>query len=101
MWFKRKEQEEPGAEPQKKGFLARAWETLNRPVFDQDEEWAIKTRAAVAETRKVLVTKVQVLVMGRGRIDDDLLEELEAILIGSDVGVQTTDDILAHLRKLA
>jgi fused signal recognition particle receptor len=91
----------PTPEAPKKSFLARAWETLNKPVFDQDEEWAIKTRAAVKETRDVLVTKVQVLVMGRGRIDDDLLDELEAILIGADVGVETTDDILAQLRRQA
>lgn len=91
----------PPAEGPKRGFLARAWEALNRPVFDKDEEWAIKTRAAVKETRRVLVTQVQVLVMGRGRIDDDLLDELEAILIGADVGVETTDAILTHLRKKA
>ncbi|MFP5504428.1 MAG: signal recognition particle-docking protein FtsY [Candidatus Sericytochromatia bacterium] len=118
MWFKREKPQEPteappappaeGAEPpaeapqaQKKNFWARAWDALNKPVFEEDEEWAIKTRERVAETRKVLVTQVQVLVMGRGRIDDELLEELEAILLGADVGVDTTDDILEHLRKLA
>jgi fused signal recognition particle receptor len=104
MWFNKKPAEEqaaPAAEPAKKGIFARAWEALNKPVFDKDEEWAIKTRAAVKETRRVLVHQVQVLVLGRGKIDDELLEELEAILIGADVGVETTDDILEHLRKLA
>ena len=99
MWFKKPESQEEDAP--KKGLFARAWEALNKPVFDKDEEWAIKTRAAVKETRRVLVHQVQVLVLGRGKIDDELLEELEAILIGSDVGVETTDDILEHQRKLA
>jgi fused signal recognition particle receptor len=103
MWFNKPKEEQPAAEEggPKKGLFARAWEALNKPVFDQDEEWAIKTRAAVKETRRVLVHQVQVLVLGRGKIDDDLLEELEAILIGADVGVETTDAILEHLRKLA
>jgi fused signal recognition particle receptor len=85
----------------KRSWWARAWETLNKPVFDKDEEWAIKTRERVAQTRALLVNRVQVLVLGRGRIDDDLLEELEEILISADVGVETTDDLLAHLRVLA
>jgi fused signal recognition particle receptor len=49
----------------------------------------------------VLVNQVQVLVMGRGKIDDDLLDELEEILITADVGVDTTEDILTMLRKRA
>ncbi|MNS30269.1 Signal recognition particle receptor FtsY [compost metagenome] len=91
----------PPAEAPKKGFLARAWEALNKPVFDQDEEWAIKTRERMAETRKVLVNQVAVLVMGRGKIDDDLLDELEEILITADVGVDTTEELLTMLRKRA
>jgi fused signal recognition particle receptor len=129
MWFKKKEPQQspppqaeglppvteappqapegahPGAphEPAqpKKGFLARAWEALNKPVFDEDEEWAIKTRERMAETRKVLVNQVAVLVMGRGKIDDDLLDELEEILITADVGVETTDELLGILRRRA
>ncbi|HEY9720749.1 MAG TPA: signal recognition particle-docking protein FtsY [Oscillatoriaceae cyanobacterium] len=91
----------PEAPAAKKGFWKRAWETLNKPVFEEDEEWAIKTRERMAETRKVLVTQVQRLVMGRGRIDDELLDELETILITADVGVETSDEILEHLRKKA
>jgi signal recognition particle GTPase len=91
---------EPADAP-KRSWWGRAWETLNKPVFDKDEEWAIKTRERVAQTRALLVNRVQVLVLGRGRIDDDLLEELEEILISADVGVETTDDLLAHVRVLA
>ncbi len=121
MWFKREKPEEPKApetvapaapetvvpadvappaDPQK-SWWAKAWGALNKPVFEKDEEWAIKTRAVVAETRKVLTNRIQVLVLGRGKIDDDLLEELEEILIGADVGPETSDDILEHLRVLA
>ena len=37
--------------------------------------------------------------MGRASIDDDLLEELEEILITSDVGMETTMKIIETLRK--
>ena len=37
--------------------------------------------------------------MGRASIDDDLLEELEDILITSDVGMETTMKIIETLRK--
>jgi fused signal recognition particle receptor len=35
---------------------------------------------------------------GRARIDDDLWDELEEILIGSDVGVPTTEQVMKNLR---
>ena len=34
-----------------------------------------------------------------GEIDEDVLEELESLLVMSDVGVDTTESIIAHLRK--
>lgn len=91
----------PGAEAPKKGWLGRAWDYLNKPVFDQDEAWAIKTREAIAATRKALVHQVLSLVTGRGVVDEDLLDELEAILLGADLGVGTSDAVLADLRRRA
>lgn len=85
----------------KKGWLGRAWDYLNKPVFDQDEAWAIKTRERIAATRQALVHQVRSLVTGRGAIDDDLLEDLEAILLGADLGVGTSDAVLADLRRRA
>src|SRR5437899_233762 len=35
---------------------------------------------------------------GRAKIDDDLWDELEEILIGSDVGVPTTEQVMKNLR---
>jgi fused signal recognition particle receptor len=45
------------------------------------------------------VQKVDQLVTGRGRIDEDLFEELEALLIQGDVNVHTTMLVLQDLRK--
>ena len=34
------------------------------------------------------------LLIGKKKIDDELLEELEMLLIGSDIGIQTTDKVI-------
>ena len=41
------------------------------------------------------------LVIGKKKIDEDLLEELEMLLIGSDIGIQTTDKVIEVVRKKA
>ena len=46
-----------------------------------------------------LSKKIGDALMGRASIDDDLLEELEEILITSDVGMETTMKIIETLRK--
>lgn len=46
-----------------------------------------------------LSKKIGDALLGRASIDDDLLEELEEILITSDVGMETTMKIIETLRK--
>ena len=41
------------------------------------------------------------LVIGKKKIDEDLLEELEVLLISSDIGIQTTDKVIESVRKKA
>lgn len=48
---------------------------------------------------KSLFQKVDTLLTGRGRIDDDLLEELEEALLQADVNVRTTQAVLDDLRQ--
>ncbi|MBM3269772.1 MAG: signal recognition particle-docking protein FtsY [Candidatus Sericytochromatia bacterium] len=55
----------------------------------------------LATTRDVLVDKVKALVKGRTRVDEDLLEELEELLLESDMGVKVAEGALAHLRAEA
>ena len=47
---------------------------------------------------KSIFQKVDTLITGRGRIDEDLLEELEEALIAADVNVHTTQQALEDLR---
>jgi len=52
----------------------------------------------LARTRGQLVRRIDELFAGGGRIDDELLERLEEVLIGADVGVRTTTRLLDELR---
>ena len=41
------------------------------------------------------------LIIGKKKIDDDLIEELEVLLISSDIGIQTTDKVIESVRQKA
>ncbi len=55
-------------------------------------------RQGLARTRSVLGTGLRSLLAGR-RLDDDLIDQIEANLIGADVGVKATDEIVGELRE--
>ena len=50
-------------------------------------------------SREGIFSKLARLVSGRSRVDDEVLEELEEILITSDVGVETTMKIIQRIEK--
>jgi fused signal recognition particle receptor len=51
-------------------------------------------------TRETLLGRLGGLLGGR-RVDDALIDELEALLLGADLGVRTADSLLADVRKKA
>ena len=57
-----------------------------------------KVKQAVRKTQENFTEKIQELVAGRKEIDRDMLDELEAIMIGADIGVTTTSEILNSIR---
>jgi fused signal recognition particle receptor len=57
-----------------------------------------KIRQAVRQTQENFTERMQDLVVGRKEIDPEMLEELEAIMIGADIGVGTTAEILDSIR---
>lgn len=57
-----------------------------------------RLRERLHKTREKFVDRIDRLVLGRKEIDEDLLDELEEILITSDLGVKTTEMLL---RKVA
>jgi fused signal recognition particle receptor len=57
-----------------------------------------KIKAAVQQTKENFTEQIQDLVEGEKEIDADMLEHLEAIMIGADIGVATTNDILKAIK---
>ena len=60
-----------------------------------------RMKQAVSRTRESLSTKIEGLVALTRAVDESTLEELEAALLTSDLGVQTTSRILNALRDRA
>ena len=57
-----------------------------------------KIKEAVKQTKTNFTEQIQDLVHGKKEIDAGMLEELEAIMIGADVGVATTNEILKSIK---
>ncbi|HEV2175766.1 MAG TPA: signal recognition particle-docking protein FtsY [Terriglobia bacterium] len=57
-----------------------------------------RLKQAVASTKAQLVERLEEITEGKATIDESVLDGLEATLIGADLGVKTTHEILEHLR---
>ncbi|MEN8765735.1 MAG: signal recognition particle-docking protein FtsY [Wenyingzhuangia sp.] len=68
----------------KKIFSSEKKETLNKSLENSNTSFYSKLSKAVA---------------GKSRVDDDVLDELEEVLISSDVGVATTLKIIQRIEK--
>ena len=58
-----------------------------------------KLKNGLKKTKESFLGKVDTILASFGKIDEDLFDELEEILITSDFGVQTTEEILEKLRE--
>jgi fused signal recognition particle receptor len=57
-----------------------------------------KLRNSLTRTRKAVFGRI-VNLLGAGEIDDDTWDDLEALLIQADVGVNTTTTVIGHLQQ--
>ena len=57
-----------------------------------------KLKKGLQKTKNAIFKPFVSLFKSFKRVDEDLLEELEEILVCADVGAQTTDEILEQLR---
>ena len=60
-----------------------------------------RLKDGLAKTREALVSKIGRLVLSKGTIDTDFIHQLEEILIGADIGVETAQLILSAVRQEA
>jgi len=58
-----------------------------------------KLQDGLLKTQKNFTDKIDNLINNYGKIDDELLEEIEEILVMADVGMSTTMDIIEKLRE--
>jgi fused signal recognition particle receptor len=69
---------------------------LNRFFGKKEKEDLNK---GLEKTRESLLGRLSRLVVGKSSVDDDFLDELEAILMSSDVGLETTNKIIQRVQK--
>jgi fused signal recognition particle receptor len=68
-------------------------------VADEEENFLSRFRKAVSATRENITSRLEDVVIGKKQIDAATLEDLEEILIGADIGVQTTLEIIEDVRR--
>ncbi|MDD9270255.1 signal recognition particle-docking protein FtsY [Paenibacillus sp. GCM10023248] len=71
---------------------------LKESISSKAEAVTNKFKEGLAKTRDVFVERVDDLFSRRKKIDEDFYEELEEILIGADVGVNTVLKLIDQLR---
>lgn len=60
-----------------------------------------KLKKSLAKTKESINEKFNTVLKTFKKIDDDLFDELEEVLITSDLGVNTSMDIIEKLRQAA
>jgi len=70
---------------------------LFKKIFGKQEKEDLEQ--GLEKTRTSFFDKISFLLKSKSEIDEELLDELEAALIGSDVGVKTTVEIIRRLQE--
>jgi fused signal recognition particle receptor len=70
---------------------------LDRFINRNDEDEQEKLEEGLDKTRDSFFGKLDRLVRGKDTVDAELLDELEEVLVTSDVGVDTTLEIIDHI----
>lgn len=70
----------------------------DQPVPAPALSWRERLKAGLARTRAQLGGKLK-SIFSRGKVDEELLEELEALLLTSDVGLEATYHLLEELKE--
>lgn len=65
----------------------------------QEQEEIIALDKGLEKTKNGLITKMSRAVLGKSKVDADVLDELEEVLLTSDVGVATTLKIIGRIER--
>jgi len=58
-----------------------------------------KLKIGLTKTRNNLFNKISEVISGKAAIDENTFEELEAILLSSDLGIDLTEKIISKARS--
>jgi fused signal recognition particle receptor len=58
-----------------------------------------KLKGSLTKTREKIVNNITETISGKAKIDEEVLEDLEEILISSDIGMETAENIIEATRK--
>ncbi len=98
MFFKRKKSNTSEGETPDEAVVAAESEPASAPAEESRKPSLFERfKAGLARTGKPLSTGLSALLLGRKSIDDELLEELETLLLTSDIGVEATETIIDAL----
>ena len=75
------------------------FKNLKESVSNKTSEATNKFKDGLAKTRNSFIDKVEDLMVRHNKIDEDFYEELEEILIGADVGINTVLKLIDDLRN--
>ncbi|MBO7661679.1 MAG: signal recognition particle receptor subunit alpha, partial [Bacteroidaceae bacterium] len=58
-----------------------------------------KLDSGLAKTKESVFTKISRAIAGKSKVDEEVLDNLEEVLITSDVGVDTTLEIIRRIEE--
>lgn len=70
-------------------------------VTQQKASWWGRLQQAAARTREQLAERMDDVLLGKKKIDPQVFSDLEAVLLASDLGLETTTEVLDRLRDRA
>jgi fused signal recognition particle receptor len=79
--------------------LDKSIEELQAREAAVERELGVRFSKAIEKTRDSINTRLDTIFEGRKQIDEQLLDELEEMLISTDIGVQTTLQVLDAVRR--
>jgi len=69
------------------------------PEVEDDDKEAKSLKKGLEKTKKSFFSKLKSAIIGKSKIDDQVLDDLEEVLITSDVGVKTTIKIIERIEE--
>jgi len=79
--------------------LDKSIEELQAQEAAAERELSVRFNKAIEKTRSSIDSRLDTIFEGRKKIDDAFLDELEEMLISTDIGVPTTMSILENVRR--